>query len=180
MLEAGMRDLDELLNLPRNPKLHALQEIGNSMGRWGFVHRVIINVNTSHIVAGNGRIEKLKGLRELGKVPENVTVKDGAWLIPVDLIDIPESEELPLAIALNNLEEKGGWDDELLAVILQEILDAEGEAGLIGVSFTDEDIALLTAKTFEESPDEFPEYDESIANQVEFITCPKCGHSFPK
>ena len=27
---------------------------------------------------------------------------------------------------------------------------------------------------------EFQEYDESIADDVEMITCPQCGHSFPK
>ena len=28
--------------------------------------------------------------------------------------------------------------------------------------------------------DDFPEYDESIADDVEFIECPSCGHRFPK
>jgi ParB-like chromosome segregation protein Spo0J len=27
---------------------------------------------------------------------------------------------------------------------------------------------------------EFPEYDETIADDVEFIECPECGHKFPK
>ena len=27
---------------------------------------------------------------------------------------------------------------------------------------------------------EFKEYDESAADDVELLTCPKCGHSFPK
>ena len=31
-----------------------------------------------------------------------------------------------------------------------------------------------------EIPDEFQEYDESVADDVEMIECPKCGHSFPK
>ena len=26
----------------------------------------------------------------------------------------------------------------------------------------------------------FKEYDESAADDVELVTCPKCGHSFPK
>ncbi len=29
-------------------------------------------------------------------------------------------------------------------------------------------------------PDEFKEYDESTADDVEMCTCPKCGHEFPK
>ena len=27
---------------------------------------------------------------------------------------------------------------------------------------------------------EFKEYDESAADDVQLLTCPKCGHSFPK
>jgi len=27
---------------------------------------------------------------------------------------------------------------------------------------------------------EFPEYDESIADEVEYLECPECGHKWPK
>jgi len=27
---------------------------------------------------------------------------------------------------------------------------------------------------------EFPEYDESVAGEVEYVTCPECGHKWPK
>lgn len=29
-------------------------------------------------------------------------------------------------------------------------------------------------------PEDFKEYDESVAHDVEMCTCPKCGHEFPK
>jgi hypothetical protein len=29
-------------------------------------------------------------------------------------------------------------------------------------------------------PDEWPEYDESIADEVEWLECPECGHKWPK
>jgi hypothetical protein len=29
-------------------------------------------------------------------------------------------------------------------------------------------------------PDEWQEYDESIADEVEFHECPECGHEWPK
>lgn len=31
-----------------------------------------------------------------------------------------------------------------------------------------------------EIPEDEPEFDESIADDVKFITCPECGHEFPK
>jgi len=27
---------------------------------------------------------------------------------------------------------------------------------------------------------EFPEYDESVADSVQYAECPECGHRFPK
>ena len=27
---------------------------------------------------------------------------------------------------------------------------------------------------------EFKEYDESVVDEVEYITCPECGHKWPK
>jgi len=32
----------------------------------------------------------------------------------------------------------------------------------------------------EKLPDSFPEYDESVADEVEFHECPDCGHKWPK
>ena len=29
-------------------------------------------------------------------------------------------------------------------------------------------------------PNDFPEYDESVENEVEYHTCPHCGEQFPK
>jgi hypothetical protein len=29
-------------------------------------------------------------------------------------------------------------------------------------------------------PDDFKSYDESVADEVEYITCPHCGEKFPK
>jgi len=55
-----------------------------------------------------------------------------------------------------------GIDDDLLR-------EMNGDAATVRV--------LLEAQ---EEPEEFPEYDESVANDVEMIECPQCGHRFPK
>jgi len=162
MLEAKMMELDVLLNLPRNPKLHALAALEDSMQRWGFVDRVIINNRTQHIISGNGRVEDLKELRQKESVPENVSVQDGAWLVPVDIIDIPESEELPLAVALNNLEELGGWDNDLLSEIMLVMPD------ITGTGFTIEQIQKMTGRTkSDDVPPEYEAYTEFDTDDVE-------------
>jgi len=40
--------------------------------------------------------------------------------------------------------------------------------------------AMLEALRAEEEAPDFKEYDESVADDVEMIECPKCGHRFPK
>jgi len=40
--------------------------------------------------------------------------------------------------------------------------------------------AMLWAMQAEEEMPDFKEYDESVADDVEMIECPKCGHRFPK
>jgi len=66
----------------------------------------------------------------------------------------------------------GGWDWDALA-------NWEGvDVGdLVEWGFSEE--ALLGAGIGLETI-EFPEYDESIADEVEYIECPECGHKWPK
>lgn len=50
------------------------------------------------------------------------------------------------------------------------------ETDLAGI-FTDDDLASLLA----DAPDvTFPEYDESAAEEGDHVTCPQCGHTFPR
>ena len=64
----------------------------------------------------------------------------------------------------------GEWDWDVLA--------NEFELGdLKDWGFTDYDFQMH-GLDFESV--EFPEYDESIADDVEYIECPECGHKWPK
>jgi hypothetical protein len=68
------------------------------------------------------------------------------------------------------LDEARAFDSELLAAIgygeteYRALLDEIGKSGADGAP-----------------PDvDFKEYDESAADDVEYITCPECGHRWPK
>lgn len=161
MLEPKMMSLEELRALPKNPKLHALGDLGSSFERWGFVVRVVVNQRTQHVVSGNGRIEELLSLQKQQRPPQNVEVQaDGAWLIPVDVIDIPEEEELSLAIAINRLEELGGWDNDLLALILKDLPD------ISGTGFTAAQIQRMTGST-KAAVDDYADYEDFEVKEVE-------------
>ena len=44
-------------------------------------------------------------------------------------------------------------------------------------TIVEEDIQLDTSMII---PEDEPEYDESIADNIETITCPRCGYELPK
>ena len=68
----------------------------------------------------------------------------------------------------------GDTDGDLVKDILESIEGLDSE--LTGY---DQDEII---KELDDTPPnvEFKEYDESTADDVEFITCPECGHKFPK
>jgi ParB-like chromosome segregation protein Spo0J len=74
----------------------------------------------------------------------------------------------------------GRWDWDALRDFDFDTLEDWGfDAGL--VDQWNEDAAELAGMLDGEKPiPEFPEYDESIADDVEMIECPYCGKSFPK
>ena len=63
--------------------------------------------------------------------------------------------------------------DRVRAGVLEGLLAAEYDMELTG--FDELEIATLPTS----DGIEFPEYDESLADEVEMITCPGCGHTWP-
>ena len=79
-----------------------------------------------------------------------------------------------LEFARDRLALNAGWDDELLRLELLDLKETEFDLELLG--FDAAELADITL-----GPDvEQREYDESAADDVELVTCPKCGHSFPR
>jgi hypothetical protein len=128
--------------LPGNPKSHDVGAITQSMGRFGFLERVVVNRRTGHTVSGHGRLETLAALKRAGESPPvGVVVRnDDEWLVPVDYVTLTEQDERAAAIALNRLVTLGGWDDALLATMLQELAAA---GALAGVGYDGDDVDAL-------------------------------------
>lgn len=144
-IEAGRVELGQLELLPRNPKEHDVGGLHSSIGRFGFLDRLIINVGTGHLIAGHGRVEALLQKKNAGEQPPfGVEVGDnGVWLVPVDYVDIPADQEEAAALALNGVQEQGGWDDALLAQVLRDVVSKDGVDGLLGTGFDTDDVDRL-------------------------------------
>src|SRR5262245_30661162 len=135
--------LEGILRAPRNPKGHALDRLGASFDRFGFVAPPLLDEHTGRLVAGHGRIDALLERRRSGAPPPaRVRVADdGGWLVPVIRglgFASPEDAELYL-LGDNKLCELGGWNDEELGKLLADL--PPGDAGLAG--FSDEELARL-------------------------------------
>jgi ParB-like chromosome segregation protein Spo0J len=128
--------------------------------------RVPITISnlSGFIVRGHGRLLAAQKL--------------GTKEVPVDHQDYAtEAEEYADLLADNRLAELA--EPDLIGVKdILELIDGQIDLDLTGYNLDE-----ILSKISEDSlpPDvEFKEYDESTADDVEFITCPECGHKFPK
>ena len=160
------RPLSELRVDPRNPRSHAEEQIADSVGRFGVLDLITLDERTGLIVSGHGRRKTYMKMEERGdSPPEGVKVaEDGTWLVPVvtGWASRTDSEARAALIALNRTNELGGWVDNELLDLLEELQEDDEETGLVGVGFTLEDLDDLIVKVGEEDnglPDGFEEAD---------------------
>lgn len=132
---------------PRNPKAHDTGTIDASIGRFGVIESIVLDGRTGHIVSGHGRTKTLTAMRDRGETPpEGIILDDaGEWLVPVitGWASRTDSEAAAALIALNRTTELGGWVDEALLDLLNDLV--EDEDGLLGVGFTGNEVEDLRA-----------------------------------
>ena len=148
---------------PRQITETEMEKLKTSIKEFGYVDPIIVNSYNNHIVGGNQRYLALK---ELGYNEVEVL-----YINEPDIL-----KEKAMNIALNKIS--GEWDQDKLDVVLEEIQLSDIDITLTGfdeIEFTnlseDEDYII---------PDDEPEYDESIADDIETIICPRCGYEIPK
>jgi hypothetical protein len=130
---------------PRNPKDHDISAIVASYKYHGFVASGVIDSRTGLFLAGHGRIKALARMKQQGMEAPNGIRNGGAdWLVPVQTGYESESDDAALAYlaADNKLTELGGWDEPLLAELLQEIHNS-GEIALEASGFDADDLDTL-------------------------------------
>jgi DNA modification methylase len=120
---------------PQNPRTHSRKQIAQiaaSIREFGFLNAILID-ETNMILAGHGRWEaaRLENLKE-------VAVRRCSHL--------SATQKLALLLADNKIAESAGWDRELLAVGLTELIEllpADGlDVGLTGFEVAEVDSLL--------------------------------------
>ena len=118
----------DLKEWPGNAKLHDLDGIRASVKRYGARQPLVVQKSTLRIIAGHGRYEVYK---ELGIDP-----------MPVMLWDCDNEEAQAYLIADNQLTMASGWDDQQLALLLQELSEGGNLDDLV-TGFDDSEITEL-------------------------------------
>jgi hypothetical protein len=137
--------LSSLIPDIRNPKGHDDGLIDASVGRFGFIDPVVRDERTGRIISGHGRTDSLKVMEGRGDSPPDGVRLDeaGAWLVPVVVgwSSRSDTEASAALIALNRTTELGGWVDDALLELLDDLSVLDD--GLVGVGFGDNEITAL-------------------------------------
>lgn len=159
--------ISELKPHPKNPRIHTekqVQEIARSIRELDWGRPLIISID-NYILAGEGAYLAARDVLNLEKVPYRRMKHEH---------DSPEA--IAYMLADNKLAEKSDWNYIQLEDLSNDLELKGFNVTIIGF----DEIELKALKENSIIPDEEKEFDESIADEVEMIKCPECGHEFPK
>lgn len=128
--EFQLVDINKLVPYANNARTHNKEQIlklRSSLREFGFVNPVIIDKDYN-VLAGHGRIMAAK--------------EEGITEVPCVFVDhMSEAQKKAYILADNRMALDAGWDDELLAVEMQELQELGFDLGLTG--FDESEIADL-------------------------------------
>lgn len=132
-LSIDYQSVGALTPRPSNPRTHTakqVQQIADSIRRFGFTNPILVDDDNS-VIAGHGRLEAAKQLG-LDDVPT------------VRLSDMNRAEIRAYVIADNKLAENAGWDRNLLGLELQYLstLEIDFDVTLTGFELPEIDILI--------------------------------------
>lgn len=147
--------------------------LDDSLASVGLGRSIVVD-KAGRVIGGNKTQEAAV---ERGFEDAIVVHTDGDTLVVVQRDDLdladgdPNNKARRMAYLDNRTSEVSlTWDAQQIA--------ADIEAGMeLGYAFSEDELAAIAGGVI---PDGFKEYDESAANDVEYITCPHCGEKFPK
>jgi DNA modification methylase len=132
----------------RNARTHSkkqIRQIADSIERFGFTNPVLIG-DADEIIAGHGRVAAAK-LLGMESVPT------------LRLSHLNETERRAYVLADNKLALNAGWDQEILAIELQALVDLQFDVTLTGFSLAEIDLTLDLARASDADGPAGPEDD---------------------
>ncbi len=145
--------IDELEPYGGNPRRHSkkqLRKLAASIEKFGFVVPVLVDQDYT-LIAGHGRVEAAK-LLDLPRIPV------------IRLTHLDQAQVRALRIADNRLTELGEWDEAVLAIELQALVEIDFDVELTGFDAPEIDMTIerQLAGTATGPADTIPPVDPAI------------------
>lgn len=135
-------DLKPRLGNPRTHSKKQIRQIARSIESFGFVNPILVD-DKQQLLAGHGRLAAAKEL--------------GMEAVPVlEVTHMTEAQKRAYVIADNRLAEHAGWDDNLLRIEFEGLLELETsfDLSVTGFESADVDFLIQSAVSEDENPDE--------------------------
>lgn len=168
--------IDDLISDPANPRYHPERNrkaVASSVKRFGPWRSIAIDQGNV-VYAGN---ETANACKEAGFTEVIVVTPEPGQLVAVRREGMTETEKTAYSIADNQTATSAEWIPELPDAIKSLELDG---FDLDALGFSDKELGQYLGRADPDKDPDGKEYDESIAGDVQFCKCPKCGHEFPK
>ena len=163
MIEIQYKATEDLIPYARNSRTHSAEQIAQiaaSIREFGWTNPVLID-GENGIIAGHGRVLAAHKLGET-QVPT------------IELSHMSDTQKRAYIIADNKLALNAGWDNEMLALEIDDLKEAGFDLSFTG--FTIDDINALKTPDFDAATED----DQGKLDQLEpkWIACPHCGKEF--
>lgn len=194
--------IDELRPNPRNPRIHGpdIERLARTILRTTWGAPIIAQASTRRIIGGHGRLEAAR--RIMGGVEVDGILRGGAdhrfaadapgpGMVPVRLVDVRDAEADAMTLA-DNARALQGVDDVDAIVAMATCAFERGAPMLVDIGLGSEELDALvkgiggavlsgtsSAPRHNSDPDG-REYDESVEDEVDALTCPHCGGKVPR
>ncbi|EQU65068.1 phage protein [Escherichia coli HVH 212 (3-9305343)] len=135
----------KLLRYAKNSRTHSdeqVEQLVNSIREFGFTNPVLID-EKNELIAGHGRLAAAEIL-EMDKVPA------------IRLSNLSEKQKKAYRIADNKLALNAGWDMQLLAEEVKELMDDDFDIDLLGFNDAELDEMLSDEQPEEEDDNSSP------------------------
>ncbi len=140
-----------LVPYARNPRTHSrkqIRQIAESIRQFGWTNPILID-RDGGVVAGHGRLEAAK-LIGLSEVPT------------ICLDQMSDAARRAYVIADNKLALNAGWDEDLLRLELQGLIDLDFDVTITGFEMAEIDIVLQGNVTTTDPQDDVPDLDPGL------------------
>jgi hypothetical protein len=172
-MEKDLINITDIKPADYNPRMISsgdYEKLTQSIKTFGLVDPIIINLNDNTVIGGHQRYDVLMDMymdNEIDKELSLLKLGDIGWVFTNDQLNVKdENFEKALNLSLNKIS--GEWDEDKLAVVLEDL-----EVSGFDVTLTGFDSEEVKKMTFVESKDEFDElagfsdYDEKYGDKEE-------------